>query len=125
MGIPPHKPGEKPIPKLFINWENDQLQGQIKTWYPSGQVESQRELHNNKKQGTSFAWYKNGDLMLTEEYENDLLVKGAYYKKGDKKAVSKIDSGKGVAYLHTPEGIFLKKINYEKGKPLLHSDSIH
>lgn len=120
-----HKPGEKPIPKLFINWEKDQLQGQIKTWYPDGQAESQREVHNNKKQGSSFAWYKNGDLMLTEEYENDLLVKGAYYKKGDKKAVSKIDSGKGVAYLYTPEGVFLKKINYEKGKPLLHSDSIH
>ncbi len=120
-----YKPGEKPIAKLCIHWENDEIQGQIKTWYPSGQAESQREIHNNKKQGSSFAWYKNGELMLTEEYENDLLVKGAYYKKGDKEAVSKIDSGKGIAYLYTPEGIFLKKINYEKGKPLLHSDSIH
>ena len=120
----PYKQGEKPIPKLCIHWEQDQIQGQIKTWYPTGQAESQREIHNNKKQGSCFAWYKNGDLMLTEEYENDLLVKGAYYKKGDKKAVTKIDSGKGIASLYTPEGIFLKKINYEKGKPLLYNDSV-
>ncbi len=114
-----------PQAKLSIHWEKDQIQGLVKTWYLSGVLESQREVHHNKKQGSSFAWYQNGDLMFTEEYENDLLVKGVYYKKGDKRAVSRIDSGKGIATLHTPEGLFLKKVNYARGKPLLHTDSIH
>ncbi len=104
-------------PKLSLHWNDDRIQGQVKTWYPTGQIESQREFNGNKKQGLSFAWYKNGDLMLVEEYENDLLIKGSYYKKGDKKIISKIEAGKGVASLYTSDGIFLKKVPYEKGKP--------
>jgi antitoxin component YwqK of YwqJK toxin-antitoxin module len=111
-------------PKLSVHWSEDQIQGQVKTWYSSGQIESQREFSGNKKQGISFAWYKSGDLMLVEEYENDLLIKGSYYKKGDKKIVSKIESGKGIASLYTSDGIFLKKISYEKGKPQLNHDPL-
>ena len=120
----PSEPGKKTTPKLCIPWIDDKIQGQVKTWYPNGQIESQREIHDNKKQGNSFAWYKNGDLMLTEEYENDLLIKGTYYKRGDKQAVSRIDSGKGTASLYSSEGIFIKKVPYEKGKPQLHQDSL-
>jgi len=112
-------------PKLSVHWSDDKIQGQVKTWYKEGQMQSQREINNNKKQGISFAWYKNSDLMMVEEYENDLLVKGSYYKKGDKKAVTKVESGKGVASFYTSDGIFTKKVNYEKGKPLLTTDSIH
>ncbi len=121
----PYSAQETPRAKLCIHWNEDRIEGQVKTWYPNGQAESQREIHNNKKQGNCFAWYKNGELMLLEEYENDLLLKGSYYKKGDKKAVSKVDSGKGIAYLYTAEGIFSKKVSYEKGKPLLHNDSMN
>ncbi len=120
----PTEKNETPKPKLSLNWNEDKIQGQVKTWYPNGRLESQREINDNKKQGTSFAWYKNGDLMLVEEYENDLLLKGSYYKKGDKKAVSKIDSGKGIASLYTSDGIFLKKVTYEKGKPQLNHDTM-
>jgi len=116
--------GDSLKPKLFVHWSDDKIQGQVKTWYLNGQMESQREIQNNKKHGTSFAWYKNGDLMLHEEYESDLLIKGSYYKKGDKKAVSKIESGKGTASLFTSDGLFLKKVTYEKGKPLLINDSM-
>jgi antitoxin component YwqK of YwqJK toxin-antitoxin module len=120
-------PSEKeagPLPKICLHWNEDQIQGQVKTWYPSGQIESQREINGNKKQGTSFAWYKNGDVMLVEEYENDLLLKGTYYKKGDKKAVSRIDAGKGIASLYSSDGIFLKKVTYEKGKPEFNHDPV-
>jgi antitoxin component YwqK of YwqJK toxin-antitoxin module len=113
----PSEKEQKPMPKLNLHWNEDQIQGQVKTWYPDGQIESQREFNGSKKQGVCFAWYKNGDLMLVEEYENDLLIKASYYKKGDKKIVSKIESGKGVASLYTSEGIFLRKVSYEKGKP--------
>lgn len=120
----PSEKGEVPRPKLCVHWSEDKIQGQVKTWYPNGKIESQREVNGNKKQGTAFAWFKNGDLMLHEEYENELLVKGSYYKPGDKQAISKVDSGKGVATLYTSEGIFLKKLSYEKGKPLPHHSSV-
>lgn len=115
----PAEKGEEPKPKLCIHWNDDKIQGQVKTWYPTGKMESQREINGNKKQGTAFSWFKNGDLMLIEEYENELLIKGSYYKPGDKQAVSKIDSGKGTATLYTSEGLFLRKVSYEKGKPVV------
>jgi len=115
---PPKKTGELK-PKLFLNWHEDAIQGQVKTWYDNGILESQREINGSKKQGLGFAWYKSGALMLSEEYENDLLVKGSYYKNGDKNAVSRIEEGKGTATLYTPEGLFLRKISYDKGRPHL------
>ncbi len=113
----------RPKPKLNLHWHEDQIEGQVKTWYENGTLESQREMHQQKKQGLSFAWYKNGDIMMVEDYANDLLIKGSYFKKGDKKPVSKIEDGKGLATLFTNEGIFWKKIIYEKGKPQLHDES--
>ena len=109
-------------PKICLSWEDDKIEGQVKTWYENGQQESQREIHDNKKQGLGFAWYKNGDLMLSEEYEQDKLIQGSYYKRGDKTPLSKIESGKGSATLHSGEGIFLKKISYDKGIPVLYDE---
>jgi antitoxin component YwqK of YwqJK toxin-antitoxin module len=121
----PSEKGQKPMPKLCLHWNDDQIQGQVKTWYRNGQIESQREFNGSKRQGVCFSWYKNGDLMLVEEYENDLLIKASYYKKGEKKIVSKIEAGKGIASLYTSDGIFLRKVAYEKGKPQLNHDSVH
>jgi len=120
----PSKPGEKPQSKLCVHWQDDLLQGVVKTWYPQGGMESQREIINGKKQGLCFAWYRNGDLMLLEEYENDLLVKGSYFKKSDKAIVSKVEGGKGLATLYSADGVFMKKIPYEKGKPKIEEDAI-
>jgi len=106
-------------PKLMITWYDDQIQGMTKTWYQNGVLESEREMSGNKKHGLSFAYYKNGDIMLMEEYENDLLCKGSYYKKGEDQPISTIEGGCGTATLHNPDGFFLKKISYEKGKPLV------
>jgi antitoxin component YwqK of YwqJK toxin-antitoxin module len=107
---------ENPVAKLFINWHEDVIQGMVKTWYENGVLESQREMNDNKKHGLSFAYYNNGDLMLMEEYEKNKLVKGSYYKFGEKSPVSQIEEGTGVATLFTPEGHFLKKVNYEQGR---------
>ncbi len=104
-------------PKLCVHWNDDILHGIAKTWYESGVLESQREINNNKKHGLAFAWFKEGDLMLMEEYEDDLLIKGSYYKKWEKTAISKVENGKGTATLYDSDGRFLKKIIYEKGVP--------
>lgn len=107
------------IPKLSLQWNEDAIEGIVKTWYENGVLESQREVSQNKKQGLSFAWYKDGSLMFMEEYDNDILTTGSYLKKGDKTPVSKVENGKGIATLYDSKGRFQKKITYEKGLPHL------
>ena len=104
-------------PKLCIPWKDDNIQGVVRTWYENGVLESQREMAGNKKHGLSFAWYKEGDLMLMEEYENEILMKGSYYKKWEQRPISRVDNGKGIATLFDSDGHFVSKINYEKGIP--------
>ena len=108
---------ETPQPKLYIEWHQDKIQGLVKTWYPNGLLESQREMHDNQKQGVSLAWSKTEELLLFEEYDKDRLVKGLYFKKGETQPTSKVENGKGTATLFNEEGQFSQQILYEKGMP--------
>jgi antitoxin component YwqK of YwqJK toxin-antitoxin module len=103
--------------KLSIEWDQDSIHGTVKTWYRSGQLQSQREYAHNQKLGSACAWYKNGSLMFVEEYEEGSIVKGAYYKKNHNQPVSTITNGNGTAYLYDENGAFMKKVVYAKGKP--------
>jgi len=105
-------------PKLLLTWHEGILQGPMKTWYENGLLESQREMCGNQKHGLLTAWYRNGALMLVEEYDCDKLLKGDYYRLGEKTAVSQIDKGKGIATLFNPEGNFSRKVYYQDGKPI-------
>lgn len=104
-------------PKLRMFWHEDTLDGIVTTWYPTGNRESQREMSGNQKQGLSFAWYGDGQLMFVEEYDRDTLVKGSYFSKGDTQAASKVEDGSGTATLFDAHGHLLKRVLYEKGKP--------
>ncbi|MBS4165492.1 Uncharacterized protein NEOC65_000552 [Neochlamydia sp. AcF65] len=104
-------------PKMLINWYRGNINGYVKTWYDNGTLESQREIVNNKRNGLATAWYQDGSLMLIEEYDRDLIVKGEYYKKGDKNPISEILNGKGTATIYDGEGRFIRKIHYYNGKP--------
>ncbi len=110
-------PGSKQ-PKLLLTWHEGVLQGPMKTWYSNGQIESQREMTSNQKHGLLSAWYRSGSLMLVEEYDNDILVKGEYYRIGEKAPTSQIERGKGIATLFNPEGNFFRKVAYQDGRPL-------
>ena len=63
--------------------------------------------------------------MMLEEYEEDRLVKGHYYKKHHKDPISSIFNGTGVATLYDAEGIFLRKVIYSKGKAIDPEDWYH
>lgn len=105
-------------PKLLLTWNQGLLEGCVKTWYESGNLESQKEMSQNLKNGLLTAWYRSGALMLVEEYDCDSLLKGEYYRLGEKIPVSKIAKGQGVATLFNPEGNFSKKVHYQNGRPL-------
>lgn len=104
-------------PKMSITWFEGKIQGIAKTWYENGVQESNREMSGNAKNGLATAWYQDGNLMLIEEYEFDKLVRGEYFRRGDKYPVSQVRDGKGTVTLFDPEGNFLQKINYQGGIP--------
>jgi antitoxin component YwqK of YwqJK toxin-antitoxin module len=106
------------LPKLSIPWENNAINGIVKTWYPNGKLRSQKEYSRNKKNGSSLAWYKDGGLMYMEEYEEDTLVSGQYYKKNQKEPISTISNGNGTATLYDEQGMLSRKVQYIKGKPI-------
>ncbi len=116
--FPPQDEEQRPLPKISLYWDQDTIHGTVKTWYENGQLQSQREIYKNKKAGTSCAWYRNGSLMLLEEYENDQLDRGQYYRRGQSSPVSAIKGGNGLATLYDGDGFFLDKVNYLKGKPV-------
>ena len=111
------KNSREPKPKLLITWYKGKIQGYVKTWYDNGNIESQREMVNNKRNGLATAWYKDGSLMLIEEYDHDFLLKGEYYKKEDRTPVSEITDGNGIVTIYDGEGHFIRRINYYNGKP--------
>lgn len=111
-------PKEKCLPKLSVHWNDNMIHGAVKTWYNNGSQQSEREYCRNQKQGPSLAWYRGGALMLIEEYEEDRLVKGQYFKINSKEPVSNIVNGNGAAFLYDETGSFLRKISYSKGKPI-------
>lgn len=108
---------DKLLPKLSINWVDARMSGTVKTWYDNGVQESQKEMTHNVKNGLLTAWYKDGNLMLIEEYDNGKLMKGKYFRKNDKNPVSKILGGQGMATLFDGDGNFLRKTLYNNGIP--------
>ena len=56
--------------------------------------------------------------MYMEEYEEDKIVSGHYYKKNQKEPISNISNGNGNATLYDEQGIFLRKVQYVKGKAI-------
>ncbi len=105
-------------PRLTIEWYEGQIHGTVKTWYEDGTQESQREMSHNAKQGLLSAWYHDGQLMLLEEYEKNKLTRGDYLKQGEAKPVSKVVNGNGVATFYDPDGTFVRRVQYENGKPI-------
>lgn len=108
-------------PKIMLTWYQGVLQGTVKTWYPSGGLESCKELVNNRKSGLLTVYYPEGQIMATEEYDNELLIKGEYFRLGDRLPYSKVDRGCGTAIFFTSTGIVSKKIPYQDGKPFVQS----
>ncbi len=104
-------------PMLLINWRDDEIHGIVRTWYPNGKMESEKEMVVNKKQGKYIAWYEDGSLMMIEEYENDILVNGKYFKMGEEIPTSRVMLGSGTATIFDSRGNFLRKTDYQKGLP--------
>lgn len=105
-------------PRLKLHWKGGLMQGLARTWYPSGQLQSQREMRGNRKDGMTMAWFENGTLMLIEEYRMDQLVRGEYYSLRGGQPVSRVEQGGGEATLYDSSGNFLQTLTYIDGIPI-------
>lgn len=114
----PKKLNKEAQKKLSISWYQGKIQGVVKTWYENGTMESQKEMSDNKRNGVSTAWFRDGQLMMIEEYEQGKLQKGDYFKKGERKPISQILNGEGTSTLFDSDGNFIRKIEYLHGKPV-------
>lgn len=110
--------GDPVVPKLEMQWNQDELQGQIRSWYPSGVLQSRREIAANKRNGLNTAWHEDGSLMLVEEYRDDLLVKGEYYAPESLHPVSSVQGGAGTATVFDGQGHVTNRISYLDGFPI-------
>ena len=108
---------EKKKPRISFFLQEGTVQGIVKTWYPRGELESQKEMSNNKKHGTSTVWYQDGNLMMVEEYDQGKLMRGEYFSKEERSPISRIWKGKGTATFFDPQGRLLQKIPYINGRP--------
>lgn len=106
-----------PQAKLSFYWYEGKIQGHAKSWYPDGSPESQKEMANNAKNGVLTAWYRDGSMMMMEEYDNDKLTRGDYFKPEERIPVSQVVEGKGTTTIFDADGHFVQKIAYANGKP--------
>lgn len=104
-------------PKLMLTWYQGKIQGPVKSWYKNGQLENQREMSENTKNGLLTAWYLDGSLMMIEEYDHNKLMRGEYYRKGEKYPVTEVIKGSGTVTIFDAEGTFLRRIAYVNGQP--------
>lgn len=107
-----------PVPRLSIFWQDGEVHGSVRSWYPNGMVESEREVSHNKKQGLLTAKYESGNVMLIEEYDQDLLIKGHYFEEGSQAPVSSVLAGEGLATIYDRRGLIAKKVRYSGGRPV-------
>lgn len=105
------------IALIEISYRAGKIQGEIITRYEKGSIQSRREMSNNQKNGTLRTWYLDGQIMMVEEYAQDKLVSGSYYKKGSGFPVSTISNGEGTATIFDEVGQLDRKISYKDGKP--------
>ncbi len=55
------------------------IEGVVKTYYPSGKIQSTQTYKSNAKEGTSKAYYESGTLKAEVNFKNDKL--GGKFKK--------------------------------------------
>ncbi|RDB31156.1 toxin-antitoxin system YwqK family antitoxin [Candidatus Similichlamydia laticola] len=118
--------GDQPNPPLRqarIQWYQDEIRGEVESWYENGQLLSSGTILDGEKDGTFTCYYPNGAVSLIEEYEKGFLRKGRYFRMKDMALVSSIEEGEGLAILFDENGALQRKTYYKNGHPILEEES--
>ena len=57
--------------------------------------------------------------MSVEEYENDKLINGKYFKKNNNDPISEVKNGNGTAIIYDAEGVLIEEITYQNSNPVV------
>lgn len=115
----PIKEGKR-LPKIIMQWVQGTLHGSVRTWFATGQLESERQVVQEQSHGPYVAYYPDGSLRVLEEYRKGKLVDGQYFSHGNLQAVSRVIAGQGTATLFDERGHLIKEITYRDGEPCLY-----
>lgn len=107
--------------QLFIAFSVYAQNGIVKTYYPTGEVQSELSYANNIMEGASVWYYRNGNVMTEKNYDNGILngwVK-EFYESGLEKEEYEVKDGvrDGIDRLYYDNGGLKHVYYYSNGLP--------
>jgi periplasmic protein TonB len=97
-------------------------EGLFKTYYSTGQIESEINYQNNIREGEAKFYYENGNLKEERTYINGKVegVLKLYHENGSLKEIASIENGKreGPTSLFNEEGIYTADVEFHEGRRL-------
>ncbi|MGZ4033936.1 MAG: toxin-antitoxin system YwqK family antitoxin [Bacteroidia bacterium] len=103
---------------IFVYKDGKKIKEDFYQYYDSGQVAYISEIKNDKRDGLTTYFHKNGTLWAKWEYRNDVPWSAIcnYNDKGEKVESGDLKDGNGILFSYNDEGILLFKYHYDKGK---------
>lgn len=112
-----HEDGTPKIVKYYNNESKEVLLKEVRYW-ENGNKSMEGAYKNGNRNGTWTAWYKDGTLWSTGEYEDGVEngLKSVFHENGQKYYEGHIKSDKrvGIWKFWNKEGNLLKEINYDE-----------
>ncbi|NGX52026.1 MAG: hypothetical protein KR126chlam5_00319 [Candidatus Anoxychlamydiales bacterium] len=101
--------------KKIVPYVDDEITGEVKEYTKSGEILLKTTYKNGIKHGSNIGFFSKENIAFIEEYENNLLLNGQYFKKSRVKIAS-IKNGDGEKAIFKNQCI-KKLIEYKNGKP--------
>ena len=101
--------------KKVVPYVDDEITGEVQEYTKSGEILLKTTYKNGIKHGSNIGFFSKENIAFIEEYENNLLLNGQYFKKSRVKIAS-IKNGDGEKTIFKNQCI-KKLIEYKNGKP--------
>lgn len=104
-------------PKISLQWQQGLLHGLVRTWYPSGQLQSERQVIQEQADGSYMSYYPDGHVRMVEQYKAGRLVSGDYFEMGATLPISSVRDGNGRVMIYGDTGQLERESIYSDGEP--------
>jgi len=101
--------------KRIVPYIDDEITGEVLQYTKEGEILLKTTYKNGIKHGANIGFFSKENIAFLEDYENNLLMNGQYFKKSRVKTAS-IKNGDGEKIIYKNQKIN-KIIEYKDGKP--------
>ncbi|KKM64188.1 hypothetical protein LCGC14_1503940, partial [marine sediment metagenome] len=101
--------------KKIVPYVDDEITGELRQYTKDGEILLKTTYKNGIKHGSNIGFFSKENIAFIEEYENNLLLNGQYFKKSRIKMAT-IKNGDGEKAIFKNQKI-KKLIEYKNGKP--------